>query len=126
MIVISLFKDVSSLYAIINSGNLSIFNELLEGKEIATEIPFTSLYGKKTYVTLKGVPIFENDKFAGAVLLINDITERKQAEEELKKRLNELEIYYNATLGREKRIIELKHEVNKLLTRLDEKTKYGV
>jgi FixJ family two-component response regulator len=48
----------------------------------------------------------------------------KQAEEELQKRLRELELYYNITIGRERRIIELKHQVNELLERLGEKKKY--
>lgn len=55
-----------------------------------------------------------------------DITERKKAEQELKKRLHELEIFYNATLGREERIIELKHQVNKLLVQLGKEKKFKV
>lgn len=58
--------------------------------------------------------------------VIEDITERKHAEEELQKRLRELELYYNITIGRESRIIELKHQVNELLERLGEKKKYKV
>jgi len=73
--------DIRELSSIKNAELSSIFNNLLEDKEIANEGLFISVYGKETYVTLKGVPIFENDKFAGAVLLVNDITERKQAEE---------------------------------------------
>ncbi|MCD4790065.1 MAG: PAS domain S-box protein [Bacteroidales bacterium] len=55
-----------------------------------------------------------------------DITKLKNAEKELKKRLRELEVYYKATLGREGRIIELKHEINRLLEQFGEKRKYGV
>jgi len=77
--------DIRELSSIKNAGLSSIFNNLLEDKEIANERLFISVYGKETYVTLKGVPIFENDKFAGAVLLVNDITERKQAEEVIMK-----------------------------------------
>ena len=40
--------------------------------------------------------------------IIHDITERKRAEKELKAHLKELEVYYQVTLGREGRIIELK------------------
>ena len=57
--------------------------------------------------------------------LQKEFAERKRAEEELQKRLGELEIYYRATIGRESRIIELKHQVNELLERLGEKKKYG-
>ncbi|MBC8527212.1 MAG: GAF domain-containing protein, partial [Candidatus Cloacimonetes bacterium] len=72
--------DIRELSSVKNIGVSSIFDNLLKGKEIATENLFISVYGKKTYITLKGVPMFENNKFNGAVLLINDITERKQAE----------------------------------------------
>ena len=56
--------------------------------------------------------------------IVQDITERKRVVEELQKRLKELEIYYRATLGRESRIIELKHQVNELLERLGEEKEY--
>ncbi|MDP8315144.1 MAG: histidine kinase dimerization/phosphoacceptor domain -containing protein [Candidatus Celaenobacter antarcticus] len=72
--------DIRELASIKNIGVQPIFNNLFERKEIATENLFISMYGKKTYITLKGVPMFENNKFKGAVLLINDITERKKAE----------------------------------------------
>ncbi|MFA5115931.1 MAG: PAS domain S-box protein [Candidatus Omnitrophota bacterium] len=42
---------------------------------------------------------------------IRNITERKKVEEELRKRLQELEIFYKASVGREERIIELKKEI---------------
>ena len=73
-----------------------------------------------------------------------DITERKRVEKvlqqfseelklkveertkELQKRLKELEIYYDATIGREGRIIELKQKVNELLEQLGKEKKYDV
>lgn len=60
------------------------FNNLLEGKEIATETPFTSIYGKKSFLNVIGVPILEENKFAGAILLVTDITEYKKNEEKLR------------------------------------------
>ena len=61
-----------------------------------------------------------------AIKEAEELRKRKQAEEELKKRLRELEIYYKATMGREERIIELKHDINGLLEQLGEERKYGV
>ncbi|MBU0710515.1 PAS domain S-box protein [bacterium] len=52
--------------------------------------------------------------------------ERKRAEEDLRKRLEELEIFYDATIGREGRIIELKQKVNELLAQLGKEKKYDV
>jgi len=67
----------------------------------------------------------EEEEEAGIVVSLTDITDRKRAEEELKKRLDQLEVYYKATMGREGRIIELKQEVNALLVELDRERKYG-
>ena len=43
-----------------------------------------------------------------------DITERKQAEVELKKRFEELELFYKSAMDREDRILELKKKVEEL------------
>ncbi|MBU1125405.1 MAG: hypothetical protein KKC84_05225 [Candidatus Omnitrophica bacterium] len=50
----------------------------------------------------------------GLVLMGVDITERKSLEKESQKRLQELGIFYKASVGREKRIIELKKEIEQL------------
>jgi PAS domain S-box-containing protein len=57
--------------------------------------------------------------------MIQDITERKQAEEKSAEHLRELEQWYRVTLNREDRVLELKDEVNTLLKRLGEEPKYG-
>jgi len=55
---------------------------------------------------------------------IQDITERRQAQQEQSLRLEELRRWYDVTLGRESRIAELKHEVNALAARLGESPPY--
>jgi len=45
---------------------------------------------------------------------VRDITERKQAEEEIQQRIKELEDFYDMAIGRELRMIELKEEVENL------------
>jgi len=57
---------------------------------------------------------------------ITDVTERKQAEDTLIKRMNELEIFNEATVGRELKMIELKKEINDLLTKTGQKPKYEI
>jgi PAS domain S-box-containing protein len=54
----------------------------------------------------------------GAVQIIRDITERKKMEEEMRKHLQELEVFYKASLGREERILELKKKVKELEEKL--------
>ena len=60
----------------------------------------------------------------GRVEHYSDITERKRTEKKLQERMNELEIFYRATLEREERVIELKQEVNELLEQLGKNRKY--
>jgi PAS domain S-box-containing protein len=57
--------------------------------------------------------------------VIEDITERKKADEQIKKQIDELQRWYNVTVNREDRIMELKNEVNQLLARLNEPPRYN-
>ncbi|GAP18807.1 PAS domain-containing protein [Levilinea saccharolytica] len=53
-----------------------------------------------------------------------DITVRKQAEMRINEQLNELKRWQKATLGREGRVLELKREVNELLTQMGQPPRY--
>jgi len=54
------------------------------------------------------------------------VVERKQIEEALKKKNEELEAFNKLAIGRELRMIELKKEVNELLEKLGKEAKYKV
>ena len=68
----------------------------------------------------------EDDKVIGLVSIGQDITDKKNAEEEAKKRMGEIEKLNRFMIGRELRIIDMKREVNDLLVRLGEQLKYKV
>ena len=55
-----------------------------------------------------------------------DITARKEAEEELRRNLDELERFNKLSVGRELKMIELKKEVNELMVQLDRDEKYKI
>jgi len=55
-----------------------------------------------------------------------DITERKQVAEKIQNQLDELRRWHEVMLGREERILELKHEVNDLLTRHNQSERYSI
>lgn len=63
----------------------------------------------------------DGDHFA---VTFSDITDRRRAEQELQRRINEVERLNEMYVGREERMVELKREVNQLLQRLGEKQKY--
>jgi len=56
---------------------------------------------------------------------VTDITERKKVEQALREQLDELRRWHEVTLNREDRAQELKSEVNALLTRLGEPSRYA-
>ncbi|MDP8241901.1 MAG: PAS domain S-box protein, partial [Candidatus Celaenobacter antarcticus] len=59
-------------------------------------------------------------------VVIRDITEKRKIEEDIKKRMNELEIFNDITVGRELKMLELKKEINELLKRMGKKEKYEI
>jgi PAS domain S-box-containing protein len=58
--------------------------------------------------------------------ICRDITERKQAESNIAEQLEELRRWHDTTLGRELRILELKHEVNELLGQAGQSSRYPI
>ncbi len=54
------------------------------------------------------------------------LTERKTAEQKLKNRMSQLEIFNKASVDRELKMIELKKEINRLLEKFGKKAKYWI
>ncbi len=61
-----------------------------------------------------------------AIAIITDITSRKEAEKELRRRMNDLEKFNRLAVGRELTMIELKKEINRLLVKAGEKERYNI
>jgi PAS domain S-box-containing protein len=80
--------------------------------------------GSQFPVVIYSSPIFQDQRPVGMRGFIIDITDRKKAENELKERMDELEQWNRLTVGREKRMIELKREVNDLREELERDKKY--
>ena len=68
----------------------------------------------------------EDGNPSGMWTIVRDITERIKSEQELKNRMEELEIWHKLTIGREDRILELKEEVNKLLIKNSLPPRYNI
>ncbi len=97
-----------------------------EGITIRDEMIEIDAYDGQTKTILNySTPIFDdNGKLEGSIILNLDITELKKAEEQLSAQLDELRRWNTATLGREKRILELKKEINDLLEKQGLPKKY--
>ncbi|MEA3361489.1 MAG: hypothetical protein U9R17_19070, partial [Thermodesulfobacteriota bacterium] len=79
-----------------------------------------------TWVLVNAKPVFSDNELDKIIVNFVDITERKRAEEALKKRMTELEIFNDAAVGRELKIIEHRKEINELLKKLGKDEKYEI
>jgi hypothetical protein len=55
-----------------------------------------------------------------------DITERRHMEDELRQKVDELERFSKVAFGREKKMIQLKQEINELMIQLGKVEKYKI
>ena len=77
------------------------------------------------HILASGSPFYDDrHNILGAVAVMHDITERRRAESLLVERVAELQRWQNVTLGRENRVLELKHEVNELLGKAGQPPRY--
>ena len=60
------------------------------------------------------------------VAFVRDITDRKRAEKELRQNMDELEQFNKLAIGREEKMIQLKDEINQLLTGMGHEIKYKI
>ena len=102
---------------------------VLESRQ-PVDIPEEKLHTRQKGVRLlhtKKVPIL--DEAGRPIYLLGiseDITERKEAQEALKRERDELMRMNKIMLNREERVLELKREVNEMLQQLDQPPRYNV
>jgi PAS domain S-box-containing protein len=80
---------------------------------LAKDTPVKRNDGRVFYADINAFPITLSGK-TYLVGFFRDISERKQAEEEIRKRVKELEDFYDMAIGRELRMLELKEEIETL------------
>ncbi|MBT8367438.1 MAG: transporter substrate-binding domain-containing protein [Deltaproteobacteria bacterium] len=99
-----------------NKDILSIQMQLHEqGIGSAYELAFLRTDGAIVPCILSATPLLDADgKKIGSFAMVTNISERKQAEEELHRNIEDLERFSKMTVGREERMIELKSEINEL------------
>jgi polar amino acid transport system substrate-binding protein len=66
------------------------------------------------------------DKEEGILGWVLDITDRKNAEKEIKEKFDELSRFENMAIGRELKMIGLKKEINELLQEKEDNAKYKI
>ena len=98
----------------------SRYLETFQGQEVTFELKFDQQY--QQYRT---VPLVADDESISRILVVvENITERKQAEETMQAYTRKIERMNQLYVDREARMIALKREVNTLLAELGRSEKY--
>jgi len=84
------------------------------GKVGTTELRYRHKDGHYSWIEFTGSNMLDDPDIQGLLGNYHDITERKLAEDEFKKKVEELEVFHRLSVGRELKMIELKQEINKL------------
>lgn len=96
------------------------------GEPYGLELEIVRKDGPNRRTVTRGEPIKdETGTVIGLRGTLQDITERKEAEEAICKQLDELKRWQNVMLDREDRVQELKCEINKLCHQAGEKSRYA-
>ena len=91
------------------------------------EIAYLRPDGTKVPCILSATPLLDTAGHKiGSFAMVTDITERKQAEEELRRNIEDLERFSKMAVGREERMIELKNEINNLRVQAGLEDKYKI
>jgi len=118
------FKELPAYYTPESWQRLSaaVGKTLKSGESYELELEIVRPDGQKRLTLAKGEANHNgNNKITRLHGTVEDITERKQMEQEMKKRIAELERYQNLIVGRELKMIELKKEIQQLTKKLAEK-----
>jgi PAS domain S-box-containing protein len=91
------------------------------------EISLIRSDGQQVPCLMNASPLLDADgNVIGSFGMTTNITERKQMEEELRKNVDELERFSKVAFGREKKMIQLKQEINELMIQLGQNEKYKI
>jgi PAS domain S-box-containing protein len=111
---------------LLNKGSrrpvLNRFRKKRRGETVPVRYEFEIIRkdGEKRRVESSSSNLTDADGSMDTIAYIRDITERKQYEEALKEKLEELEKWYKLTVDRELKMIELKNEIRALANELNE------
>nr|NIV99538.1 PAS domain S-box protein [Candidatus Saccharibacteria bacterium] len=83
--------------------------------------------GQQVPCLMNASPLLDKDgNVIGSFGMTTNIAERKQMEEELRQNVDELERFSKVAFGREKKMIQLKQEINELMLQLGQDAKYKI
>lgn len=103
-----------------------ISEDISAGTRISVETIRYRKNGSIVNVVIEGIPVLFKEGQLGIWGIYRDITEKHQAEEDILDKMTRLENMNKFMTGREKKMMELKQEVNKLSAKIGLPAKYDV
>jgi len=104
---------------------LKNFGKRMIGMDVPPyEVELIRKDGKKLFIEINARPLRQEGKVVGDMVILRDVTERKEAEEKLKEKMDELERFNKLMIGRELRMIELKKRIKELEEKLKSNEPY--
>ncbi|MGD8961804.1 MAG: PAS domain S-box protein [Desulfobacterales bacterium] len=120
-----------NFFEFLDEKNREIVNEQnrirKKGIESMYEISLMRPDGQQIPCLMNASPLLDKDgNVVGSFGMTTNIAERKQMEEELRRNLDELERFSKVAFGREKKMIQLKQEINELMGQMGQAEKYKI
>jgi PAS domain S-box-containing protein len=114
------FMEINVVDHYKNPSDRKLFVEEITKKGFVKnkELELKKKDGTEIWVSVTAQAHFKNGDMKWIDGVVEDITDRKYAEEEIKKKVKELEDFYEMAVGRELRIRELKEKVEELEEKL--------
>jgi len=102
--------------------------ELFKNPQYSPTIEYRFLAGNGDWIWIESrfSNMLHNENIQGIVINFRNVTERKKTDEQLRQKMEELIRFQRITVGRELAMIELKKEVNDLLTDAGKVIKYSI
>ena len=99
---------------------LKNFGKRMIGMDVLPyEVKLIRKDGKRRFIEINAMPLKREGKIVGDLALLRDVTERKEAEENLREKMDELEKFNKMMIGRELRMVELKNKLKELEEKLN-------
>ena len=126
-------KDIigKKIYDFLDEETREIFREQnrmrKKGIHSLYEISLIRSDGGKVPCLMNASPLIDADgNVVGSFGMTTNIAERKQMEEDLRRNVDELERFSKVAYGREKKMIQLKQEINELMVKSGKDEKYKI
>ena len=104
----------------------AISKDISAGTRVSVETIRYRKNGSIVHVVIEGIPVLFKEGQLGIWGIYRDITEKHQAEEDISDKMTRLENMNKFMTGREKKMMELKQEVNELSIKSGLPAKYNV